>query len=346
MPLFAILHALARRVVSPLSVAATRCILPWGAMPLLLAPALAAAADASAYPAKTVRFILPFAAGGGTDVVARAIAQKLTEQLGQPFIVDNRAGANGSLGADLVAKAPADGYTILFTTNAPIVTNPHMTKLPYDPVRDFSPVSLLTSAPFALLVHPSVPVKSVSDLVKLARSKAGLLNYASSGSGGGAHLSAELLRTTLKLDITHVPYKGANPALIALLGGQVDFMFSGLVSAAPLAKAGRARMLAVTSAKRNPSFPDVPTMAEFPGLTGFETDVWFGMLAPAKTDARIVAKLRDETARVLASSEFRNRFEAQGAVLVGNAPEEFVRIIASDLAKWAVVIKASGAVLD
>jgi len=311
---------------------------------LLALPVLAA--DRPAYPSKPIRFIVTFAAGGGTDIFARAIAQKFTEAWGQPVIVDNRAGGNGNIGTDIVAKAPADGYTVLLTTNATIVINPNLTKLPYDPVRDFAPISEVAALPFVLVAHPSLPARSVAELIALAKAKPGQLNYGSSGGGGGAHLSGAMVQTMTGAQITHVPYKGAAPALIALLSGEVPFMFVSILTVTPLIDSGKVRALAVTSSKRSPSLPNIPAMAETPGLAGFETDLWYGMLAPAKTDPKIVDQLYRETSRVLALPEIRSRFEPTGTVMVGSSPLEFAKTIKSDLAKWAKVIKSSGAKMD
>jgi tripartite-type tricarboxylate transporter receptor subunit TctC len=316
------------------------------ALALLAMPVVAAAADRAAYPTKPIRFIVTFAAGGGTDIFARAIALKFTETWGQPVIVDNRAGGNGNIGTDIVAKAPPDGYTILLTTNATIAINPHLQKLPYVPVRDFEPVSLVAALPFVLVAHPSLAAKSVSELIALAQAKPGQLNYGSSGGGGGAHLSGEMMQTMTGIKMTHVPYKGAAPALIALLSGEVQFMFVSILTVTPLVESGKVRALGVTSAKRSPSLPNVPAMAETPGLAGFETDLWYGMLAPAKTDPRIVNQLYRETSRILALPDLKGRFEPTGTVMVGSTPKEFAATIRSDLVKWAKVIKASGAKLD
>ena len=313
---------------------------------LLVTPIVAVAADATSYPTKPLRFVVTFAPGGGTDVFARAIALKFTETWGQPVIVDNRAGGNGNIGADMVAKASADGYTVLVTTNATIVINPHLVKLPYDPVRDLAPISQLATLPFVLLVHPSLPVKSVPELIALAKAKPGQLNFGSSGGGGGAHLSGEMMKTAARIDMTHVPYKGAAPALVALLGGEVQFMFVSILTATPLIESNRARAIAVSGLKRSPALPNVPAVAETPGLAGFETDLWYAMLAPAKTDPAIVDKLYQETKRVLERPEFKSRFEPTGTMIVGSSPAEFAKTIKTDLAKWAVVIKSSGAKMD
>jgi len=304
------------------------------------------AAGIPAYPGKPIRFVVTFAPGGGTDIFARAIAQKLNEAWGEPVIVDNRAGGNGNTGTDMVAKAPPDGYTVLLTTNATIVINPHLSKLPYDPVRDLAPISQVAALPFVLLVHPSLPVKSVPELIAMARAKPGQLNYGSSGGGGGAHLSGEMMKTLATIEMTHVPYKGAAPALVALLSGEVQFMFVSILTATPLIESSKLRAIAVTSKKRSASLPGVPAVAEFPGMQGFETDLWYGMLAPARTDPGIIEKLYRETKRVLFVPEFRSRFEPTGTQMVGSSPAEFAQTIKDDLAKWAVVIKASGATIE
>jgi tripartite-type tricarboxylate transporter receptor subunit TctC len=301
---------------------------------------------AASFPVKPLRLVVTFAPGGGTDLFARAIAQKYTETWGQSVIVDNRAGGNGNIGTDMVAKAPADGYTLLVTTNATIVINPNFQRLPYDPVKDFAPVTQLAALPFALLVHPGVAARSVADLIALARAKPGQLNYGSSGGGGGAHLAGEMMRTAAKIDITHVPYKGSNPALIALIGGEVQFMFVSILTATPLIEAGKVRAIAVSSAGRSPSMPNVPAVAETPGLAGFESDLWYGMLAPARTPAAVVDQLFRETRRILTQAEFRSRFEPSGTVTVASDPARFAQTIKTDLAKWAVVIKSSGAKID
>ena len=298
------------------------------------------------YPARPIRMIVPFAPGGGTDIMARAIAVRYTETWGQPVIVDNRAGGGGNIGTDMVAKAPADGYTLLFNTNATIVINPHLGKISFDPLRDFAPVTQAAVLPFTLLLHPSVPAKSVAELVALIKAKPGETNYGSSGNGGGAHLAGESLRTMAKLSMTHIPYKGASPALVALLGGEVKFMFVSILAATPLIESGKVRAIGVSSKKRSPSLPNVPAVAETPGLAGFESDLWYGLLAPAKTPAAIVDKLYQETRRILNLAEVRNRFEPSGTNIVGNTPDEFAKIIKDDFARWAGVIKAANLKVD
>jgi tripartite-type tricarboxylate transporter receptor subunit TctC len=298
------------------------------------------------YPNKPVRFIVTFSPGGGTDIMARVVAQRLTEKWGEVVLVDNRAGGNGNMGTDMVAKAVADGYTIVVTTNATIVINPHLMKLPYDPVKDFAPVTQWASLPFAFLVHPSVPANNVAELISLAKTKPGHLTFASSGSGGGAHLSGELLKTMTGIDMTHVPYKGGGPALLAVAAGQVHMMFLSIMTSTPMIEQKKVRVIAVTGATRSSALPNVPAVAETPGLAGFETDLWYGMLAPAKTEARVVDKIYQDTKTVLLSAELRNRFEPTGVTMIASTPGEFAKTIKSDLAKWAPVIKASGATMD
>lgn len=316
------------------------------AVAMLGMPGICCAADGMSYPDKPIRFVVTFAPGGGTDIFARAIAAKFTEAWGQQVIADNRAGGNGNIGADVVAKALPDGYTLLLTTNATIVINPHLSKLPYDPVRDFAPISQVATLPFVLLVHPTLPVKSVPELIALAKARPGQLNFGSSGGGGGAHLGGEMMKTMAKIDMTHVPYKGAAPALVALLSNEVQFMFVSILTATPLIESNRVRAIAVSGLKRSPAYPNVPAVAEAPGLAGFETDLWYGMLAPAGTYPRIVDKLYRETKRVLFLPEFRSRFEPTGTQMAGTSPAEFAQTIKVDLAKWAAVIKSSGAKLD
>jgi tripartite-type tricarboxylate transporter receptor subunit TctC len=314
----------------------------------LAASALSAWATqaATTYPVRPIRMIVPFAPGGGTDLMARAIAVRFAETWGQPVVVDNRAGGNGNIGTEMVAKAPADGYTLLFNTNATLVINPHMSKLGYDPVRDFTPITQAAVLPFVLLVHPSVPAKSLPELIALMKAKPGEFNYGSSGNGGGAHLAGELLKTMAKVEMTHIPYKGAAPALIALIGGEVKLMFVSVVPATPLIESGKLRVIGVSSPKRSPSLPNVPAVAETPGLAGFASDLWYGLLAPAKTPTTIIDKLHQETRRILSLPELRNRFEPTGAIIVGNTPAEFAKIINDDLARWAAVIKTSGAKIE
>ena len=301
------------------------------------------AQDAASYPMKPVRIVYPFAAGGGGDLVSRTLAAELGRDLKESFIVDNRTGGNGNIGTDIVARATADGYTLLITTNATIVINPQIfTKvITYDPVKDFSPISLVASQPFVLVVHPAVPVKTVPELIALAKAKPGTLNFGSSGSGGGAHLAGEMLKTFANIEITHIPYKGSNPALVALTGGQIQFMFVAALAAMPLVEQGRLRAIAVSTAKRSPALPNLPAVAEYPGLETFQSDLWYGLLAPAKTSPAIIDKLYTATKAVLARPEVKNRIEPSGTVLVGSTPKEFAQTIRSDLARWGKVISVA-----
>ena len=305
-----------------------------------LALVLTVHAQNTAYPTNSVRIVYPFAPGGGGDLVSRTLATELSRDLKESFIVDNRTGGNGNIGTDIVARASSDGYTLLITTNATIVINPQLfTKVvTYDPVKDFSPISLVTSQPFVLVVHPSVPAKTVPELIALARAKPGTLTYGSSGSGGGAHLAGEMLKTFANIDITHVPYKGSSPALVALAGGQIQFMFVAALAAMPLVEQNRLRAIAVSTAKRSPALPNLPAVSEFPGLETFQSDLWYGLLAPAKTSPAIIDKLYMATKDILARPEVKNRIEPSGTVLVGSSPKEFAQTIRSDLARWGKVI--------
>ncbi|MGZ5161758.1 MAG: Bug family tripartite tricarboxylate transporter substrate binding protein [Burkholderiales bacterium] len=314
---------------------------------IALAAAGVLSASAQSYPTKPIRFIVNFAPGGGTDLVARAMAPEFTKTLGQQVIVENRAGGNGNIGADVVAKAPPDGYTFLIATNAAIVINPHLyKKLSYDPLKDLAPVSQIATLPFVLVVHPSVPAKSVRELIALSKSTPKGLTYGSSGTGGGAHLAGEMLKNMANINITHVPYKGSAPALTGMLSGEVDFMFVSILTVTPLIKDGRLRAIAVSSADRNKALPNVPAMGELPMLKGAESDLWYGMLAPANTDRRIIDTIYKETVRVLALPEFRNRFEPSGTVLVGNTPDAFGKLIRNEYERWGKVVKAAGTTAD
>ena len=314
---------------------------------VILTAAAATAAQAQApYPSKPVRIVVPFPAGGTTDILARAVAQKLVESNGQPVVVDNRPGAGGNIGAELVAKAPPDGYTLLMGTVGTHAINPSLyARMPYDHQKDFAPVILVAGVPNVLVVHPSVPANTVQELIAYGRANPGKLNFASSGSGTSIHLAGELFKTMSGVQMTHVPYKGSAPAIADLLGGQVQIMFDNLPSALPQIKAGRLRALAVTSAQRAPALPDVPTVAEA-GLPGFEASSWFGLLAPAGTPKDVIAKLNTEVAKWLASPEAREKLTAQGANAFGMSPEDFVRHIAVETTKWQKVVKESGAKVD
>jgi len=310
----------------------------FAAMPLLAA--------AQNYPARPVRLIVPFPAGGTTDILARAIAQKLSEGLGQQFVVDNRPGAGGNIGADFVAKAPPDGYTLLMGTVGTQAINTSLyAKMPYDAAKDFAPVVLVAGVPNVLVVNTALPVRTVADLVKLAKEKPGTINFASSGNGTSIHLSGELFKVMTGVQMSHVPYKGSAPALVDLIGGQVQVMFDNLPSALPHVKSGKLRAVAVTSTKRAPALPDVPTIAES-GVPGFEATSWFGILGPAGTPRDVVTKINAEANKALQSSEMKEKLLSQGAEAAGGSPEQFGDYIKSETVKWAKVVKESGAKVD
>ena len=315
---------------------------------LLTAALIAAATCASAqtYPSKPIRLVVPFPPAGTTDILAREVGQRLTQVLGQSVVIDNRPGAAGNIGSEIVAKAAPDGYTLELCTVSTHAINPGLySKLPYDHVKDFAPVILVARVPNVLEVTPSLPVNTVADLIKLAKEKPGQINFASSGSGTSIHLSGELFKTMAGVDMVHVPYKGSAPALVDLVAGQVQVMFDNLPSSLQQIKAGKLRAVAVTSAQRAPVLPDVPTIAES-GLPGFEATSWFGVLAPAGTPPEIIKRLNTEIDKWLQTSEAKEKLLAQGAAAAGGSPEEFASYIRSETDKWAKVIKASGAKVD
>ena len=315
----------------------------FAAAAIVIAPAAAQAQD---YPTKPIRVVVPFPAGGATDILARAAAQKMTEAWGQSVVVDNRPGAGGNIGSELVAKAAPDGYTLEMGTVGTHAINPSLyAKMPYDHVKDFAPVILVAGVPNVLVVNPAVPANSVQELIAYAKANPGKLNFASSGSGTSIHLSGELFKVMAGVQMTHIPYKGSAPALQDLLGGQVQLMFDNLPPSLPQIKAGKLRALGVTSAARAPALPDVPTIAES-GLPGFEASSWFGLLAPAGTPPAIIAKINAEIGKWLATPEAREKLLAAGANAAGGTPEDFARHIAAETAKWAKVVKESGAKVD
>ncbi len=310
--------------------------------------ALSAVAPAAAqpYPQKPVRLIVGFPPGGATDVVARLVGQKLGEQLGQQFVVDNRGGADGNIGAELVAKAPPDGYTLMLATIGTMTINPSLhRKMPFDTLRDFAAISQVTSLPQLLVVHPSVPAKTVSDLIAYAKSRPGQLNFASGGSGSAIHLAGELFKMMSKVDMVHIPYKGSAPAMTDLLSGQVSLMFDQILTALPHVKNGKLRALGVTTEKRSPAAPHIPTISEA-ALPGYSVATWHGLVAPTATPRTIVQRLSAETAKALQSAEIRDRFSAQGVEPVSSTPEQFAAMMKSELEKWRTVIAASGAKVD
>jgi tripartite-type tricarboxylate transporter receptor subunit TctC len=299
----------------------------------------------STYPVKPIRLVVPYPPGGGTDVIARPLAQKLTEFVGQQVVVDNRGGANGNIGMEFVAKSPPDGYTIVLALNAQYAVNPNLyPKLPYDVLKDYMPITLLGQAPYLLIVHPMLPAKTVKEFIAIAKARPGQLSFSSSGSGSGGHLSAELLKTMAQIDLLHVPYKGAGLTLPDLVAGQVQVSFITYTSAGSLVRAGRLRALAVTTAKRNPALPDLPAIAET--VPGYDSGVWYGVTAPAGTPKNIIAKLNTDIMRVLAAQDFRGRVTSEAVEVLGTTPEQLGDYMKSELVKWAKVVRASGAKID
>ena len=304
----------------------------------------------SAWPNKPVRIVVPFAPAGTTDILARALAPELSRAFGQPFIIENKPGAGGNLGADLVAKS-GDGHTLLMGTVGTHAINPALyARMPYDHVKDFVPVTLVAGVPNVLVMNPAkaeaLGIKSVPDLIRVAKASPGKLNMASSGNGTSIHLAGELFKSMTGTYLVHFPYRGSGPALLDLIGGNMDLMFDNLPSAMPHIKAGKLKALAVTSAERSSALPDLPTVAEAGPLKGFEASSWFGLLAPAGTPAEVVNRLQQETAKALATPALKERLQAQGAVPSGMSPADFTKFIAAETKKWAAVVKASGATVD
>ena len=295
--------------------------------------------SADNYPSKPVRFISPFSAGGGTDIVARALAQRMSEQIGRPFVVDNRGGADGVIGTDLGAKAPADGYTLTVANLGTFCLTPNLRKVTYDPLRDFAPITQTTASSTVLVVHPSVPARNVKELVALAKAKPGQLNYGASSNGTA--LPMEMLKQMAGIDVKHVPYKGTGPALIAIMGGEVQTMFGGAIATVPQVKNGKLRALAVAGDRRTKSLPDVPTVAEA-GYPGYEANTWNGIVAPAGTPRAIVDKLNATMVKVLQIPEVRETMIADGAEPAYSTPDQFGKYIRECHAKWARVIKSAG----
>ena len=302
-------------------------------------------AAAQAYPSKPIRMVVPFPAGGGIDTVARVIAPKLAESLGQPVIIDNRVGASGTVGTEAVAKAAPDGYTLLATFASHAQNASLYPKLGYDTVKDFAPVTLIATVPNILVINPSLPVKTVKELVALAKKHPGEILYASIGNGTPAHLSAELFNSMAGIRMTHVPYKGAAASIVALISGETQLTFTTVLVAMPHIKSGRLRALGVASLKRSTVLPDVPTIDEA-GVRGYESNAWYGLLAPARTPQPILDQLHRETVKTLQNNDVRDNLKGQGAEPVGNAPREFAVIIADEIEKWRKVVLATGARAD
>jgi tripartite-type tricarboxylate transporter receptor subunit TctC len=316
---------------------------------MVLAVALAALGTAHAqqsWPTKPIRFIVPFTPGGGNDTIARLVGQKLTAVIGQQVIIDNRPGAGGTIGAEAAARSPHDGYTMFLAGVATHGINPNVRRhLPYDPLKDFEPVSLIAKAPLLVVVHPSLPVHNIRELIALAKSKPGALTYASNGAGGSSHMAGELFQMMTGTRLLHVPYKGLSPALTELISGQVQLMFSSAVAMLPQVKAGRLRMIAMTGATRSPAIPDVPTVAES-GVPGYETGSWYGVVVPAGTPKPIVDRLSKEIATIAKSPEVAHQLSSDAAIPIGSTPEEFGRWIRTELARWAKVAKQGHISLD
>ncbi len=305
----------------------------------------AAATAQTVYPTKPIRLIIPFPAGGASDVVARLIVQRMTENLGQNIFLDNRGGAAGNIGTEIAAKAPPDGYTLTFGNISTHAINAAIYKLPFSPERDFAPITVVAVLTNILVVHPTLPVHSVKDLIALAKSRPGQIDYASAGSGSPAHIAGEMFNSMAKVKLNHVPFKGGAQATIDLVAGHVAIMFNAMPAAMPHVRGGRLRAIAVTTTKRSRGAPDVPSIAEA-GIPGYDLSSWNGLLAPAGTPREIITRLRDEVVKALQIAEVNERLVSSGADPVGNTPEEFAAIIRTDLARMAKLVKESGARAD
>lgn len=301
---------------------------------------------AQAYPSKPIRIIVPFPPGGGNDVIARVVGQKLNERLGQQVVIDNKAGANGIVGLQALMQAPPDGYTLAVAAAGPMAVNPSLyEKLPYDPLKDFAPITNMVNFPLLLVTHPSVPAKTTLELINLAKSKPKQLFFASPGSGNSGHLAGELFNSMAKVETVHVPYKGQGPALSDLLAGQVQMLYSSIPSVVGQVKSGQLKAIAVGSAKRVPSLADIPTIAES-GLPGYEAYSWVGIVAPAKTPKEIVALLNREIVAILKMPDVAEKLNMQGALPVGDTPEQFAIYIKDEIAKWGAVVRSANIKVD
>ena len=309
---------------------------------IAIAPAIL---HAQTYPTKPIRFIVPFAPGGGNDVIARLIGGKLTESWGQQVVIDNRPGAGGNIAAETVARSAPDGYTIFLFNSANAIAPSLYKKVQFDPIKDFEPIILVSTSPFALVVHPGTPAHSIKELIALAKAKPKGLTFASGGNGSSTHLAGEQFRQMAGIEIVHVPYKGAGPAFVDLVAGQVTMYFSSIPPALPQLKAGRVRALAVSSEKRTPLLPELPTISEA-GLPGYQSGASYGIVAPARTPAAVVKKLNDEVARLLSEPDTRSRLAALGMDVASGTPQDFARYMKAEIASWARVIKVSGARVD
>lgn len=308
---------------------------------IVLAAALPLSATAQSYPARPLKIVVPLSAGGPTDTLARIIAQPLAKRLGQPVVIENRPGAGGNIGADAVAKAPPDGYTLFLGTSGPLSINSSLySRLPFDPAKDFAPIAAIASAPFVVAVNPKLPARTLGQLIQSARQSPGKLN-AGSVTGSAAHLATELFESAAGIDITHIPYKGAAPATTDLIAGQIDLSFASTPGALPQIRSGHLRALAVTSPKRLAQLPEVPTVAES-GLPGFEASVWYGLVAPANTPREIVQRLNREVAAILLDPQAREQMTNNHFIPTGSSPEQFADFIRTETVKWSGIVKSKG----
>jgi tripartite-type tricarboxylate transporter receptor subunit TctC len=322
-----------------------RRVLRVALIPLVLV--VAATARAEDYPSRPVRVVVPYPAGGGTDFITRVVGEKLAVALGQQIVIDNRSGASGMIGADLVAKSAPDGYTLLMANPAEIAFNPILyPKMSYDPAADFAPVTLVGWTPLILAAHPSVPAATVTELIAVAKAKPGTLGYASAGSGGAQHLAGEYFKTLAGVELIHVPYRGAAPAVNDVVAGQVALIFMGMPAVMPHVRAGKLRGLAVTSPKRSSATPELPTLAEVPGLAEFDITNWFGLMAPARTPAPIIERLQREVAAIVSRPDVRKRLVDEGIEPVGNDPAAFDAFIRAESARYARIVHLTGAHID
>src|SRR3954469_779111 len=312
--------------------------------PTIIAALFAPPASAQTYPSKPIRMVVGYPAGGPTDVIGRTVAQKLSAAFSQQVIVDNRPGASGMIGAELVAKAPPDGYTLLTVPITYAVTPSVYPKMPYDAEKDLTPVALIAAAPFILVVHPTLPVKTVKDLIALAKSRPARINYASASNGGMPHLAGELFNSMTGVKLVHIPYKGAAPATVDLLAGQVSLMFNNMLSAMPHVKSGKLRAVAVTSAKRSRAVPDLPTIAET--VDGYEASGWYGAFAPTATPRELITKLNTDINRLMRSTDVAQRLAGDGVEPVTMTADQFATYLHQEIVKWGKVVKASGATVD
>ena len=309
-----------------------------------LAPQFAAADN---YPEKPIRFVVPYAAGGTTDLLSRAIAQKLSEAIGQAVVPDNRPGAGGNVGAEIVAKSPPDGYTMLMAPVSPMAINVTLygNKMTFNPEKDFAPVTLVAKVPLVLVVHPSVPAKTLQELIALAKSKPGQLNYGSAGNGSSNHLVGEMFKTAAGLDLVHIPYRGGGPGMMALVAEQIDMLVGQVPTVTPMVNAGRLRALAVSGAKRSPALPEVPTMSEA-GVPGFDATAWYCIVVPAGTPKPIISRLHAELVKILKSPDIRARLVGEGAEVETSTPEELAAFVHAEIQKWSKAVRDSGSKLD